>query len=70
MAGPGLGLGICIQPLQLAVELSGLSSNLHVTAPGAATHCFVLFAEDWHGHRGEEHRALCLWGEELLGRRG
>lgn len=27
---------------------------------GAATHSFILLAEDRHGHRGEERQALCL----------
>lgn len=51
MAFPGLGLGICIQPLKRAIELRGL---------GAVAHRLILFAEDWHGHRGQEHQALCL----------
>lgn len=60
MASPGLSLGICIQPLQLAIELRGLGSKLLAEAWGAVTHRLVLFAEDWHGHRGQEHQALCL----------
>lgn len=30
-----------------------------------ATHCFILFAEDWHGHSGEEHHVLGLRRGEL-----
>lgn len=35
-----------------------------------ATHRFILFAEDGHGHGGEECQGLCLRGEELPGRKG
>lgn len=36
---------------------------------GVASHRFVLLAEDWHGHGGEEHHVLCLRGEELSGKK-
>lgn len=39
------------------------------TSQRVATHRFIFFAEDWHGHSGEKHQALCLRSEELSGRR-
>lgn len=38
--------------------------------PGAATHGFVLLAEDGHGHRGEERQARGLRRGQLSGRKG
>lgn len=62
----GTGLEICIQTLPRWLRgtaksrITGLKMPLRpqvlipaTTSLGAATHRFVLLAEDWHGHSGE-----------------
>lgn len=56
---PRTGLGNLHPTLAAGCEAQAWDlTYVLIDAWEAATHRLVLFAEDWHGHRGEEHQAL------------